>query len=27
VQPAPLPDADDVLDAAGDEPGDGPLGP
>jgi hypothetical protein len=27
VQPAPLPDADDVLGAAGDEPGDGPPGP
>jgi DNA segregation ATPase FtsK/SpoIIIE, S-DNA-T family len=27
VRPAPLPDAGDVLDAAGDEPGDGPLGP
>jgi hypothetical protein len=27
VRPAPLPDAGDVLDAAGDEPGDGPPGP
>jgi DNA segregation ATPase FtsK/SpoIIIE, S-DNA-T family len=27
VRPAPLPDAGDALDAAGDEPGDGPPGP